>query len=59
MVLAALALSIPLYFFVAQKRVYGQGWRKTIAKALILGSVYSFVLIAGILGAIALAAAVG
>lgn len=52
-------LTIPLYFLVAQKRVYGQGWIKTIVKSLVLGTVYLFVLIGGLIGAFLLAAAVG
>ena len=58
-IVGLLALSVPVYFLVAQKRVYGQGWRKTVAKALILGTVYNAVLILGIVGALALAATLG
>ena len=58
-VAVALALSIPLYFLVALKRVYGQSWRKTVAKALVLGTVYNGVLIAGIVVAVVLAAMMG
>lgn len=39
-------VGIPTYFLLAQKRVYGQGWPKTVAKALVLGATYSFVLLA-------------
>ncbi len=53
-----LAWSIPLYFFLAQKRVYGQGWLKTGAKAVLLGGAYGLVLIAGLALAITLAAVV-
>jgi hypothetical protein len=35
-----LAVAIPVYFYVAQKRVYAQGWLKTGLKALILGWIY-------------------
>ena len=54
-----LFLAIPVYFLVAQKRVYGQGWVKTILKSLVLGWAYFFVLLAGLVGAFLLAAAVG
>lgn len=37
-------IAIPVYFLLAQKRVYGQGWLKTFAKAWLLGSSYAFVL---------------
>lgn len=53
-----LLVGIPLYFFVAQKRVYGQGWLKTGVKALLLGWVYGFLLIMGLALAILLASAV-
>ena len=52
-------LGIPLYFLLAQKRVYGQGWVKTIAKALVLGWAYSIVLAFGLVGVVFLAAALG
>ena len=51
-----LLASIPVYFLVAQKRVYGQSWRKTVVKAFVLGTVYNGVLIAGLVGVFALAA---
>ena len=54
-----LFLTIPLYFLVAQKRVYGQGWVKTVLKSLVLGWAYFFVLLAGLVGAFFLAVAVG
>ena len=54
-----LFLAIPIYFLVAQKRVYGQGWVKTVLKSLVLGWAYVFVLIAGLVGAFLLAAALG
>ncbi len=38
-------VAIPIYFVLAQKRVYGQGWPKTLFKACLLGSLYSFVLL--------------
>ena len=43
----ASAVSIPLYFLVAQHRVYGQGWIKTFVKSSMLGVVYSVVLTGG------------
>ena len=48
---------LPIYFYVAQKRVYEQGWIKTAIKAWMLGWMYSFVLILGITLALILAAA--
>lgn len=48
---------VPLYFLLAQKRVYGQGWGKTILKAVVLGTVYNVVLVFGLVGAALLAAA--
>lgn len=39
-----LLVSIPVYFLIAQKRVYGQGWIKTLVKAALLGATYSVVL---------------
>ena len=56
---ALLVSSIPVYFVVAQKRVYGQGWIKTVLKSLVLGWLYLFVLVAGLVGAFFLAVAVG
>ncbi len=35
------SLGIPLYLLLMQKRVYAQGWFKTLAKFLFLGNVYS------------------
>jgi hypothetical protein len=39
-------LSIPVYFLLAMKRFYGQGWGKTLAKYLLLAGGYAFVLLA-------------
>lgn len=50
------ALTIPVYFYVAQKHVYGQGWVKTAFKAWVLGWLYLFVLIGGLVLALLLAA---
>jgi hypothetical protein len=41
----ALLALLPVYFFVAQQRVYGQGWAKTAVKALLLGWVYFWLLV--------------
>ena len=52
-----LLLVIPVYFFVAQKRVYGQGWIKTGVKAILLGWVYGgMILVMGLTLALVLAA---
>ena len=51
----SLLLTIPVYFYIAQKHVYGQGWFKTALKAWVLGWVYTFVLICGMLLALVLA----
>ena len=40
----ALYVVIPVYFILAQRRVYGQGWIKTILKAGVLGWTYLIVL---------------
>lgn len=53
-----LALSIPIYFIVALKRVYAQGWVKTLIKTWLLSLVYGTVLIFGLVLAVGLAAAV-
>ena len=47
--------AIPLYFLVAQHRVYRQGWGMTLAKASALGVVYLVVLVLGTLLAAGLA----
>ncbi len=47
------------YFFLAMKNVYGQGYIKTFLKAILLGSMYNMVLIAGLIVALILAAAIG
>jgi len=48
-----------VYFYIAQKRVYGQSWIKTAFKLVVLAWLYTFVLLFGLLAAIALAAALG
>ena len=50
-------LVLPIYFYVAQKRVYEQGWIKTAIKAWMLGWMYGFMLIVGLVLAVLLAAA--
>lgn len=42
-----LVLVILVYFYVAQKRVYGQGWVKTGLKAVLLGGIYGFLVLLG------------
>ena len=46
---AALAATIPVYFYAAQKRVYAQGWLKTTLKAGLLAIAYFVVLLTGLL----------
>ena len=33
---------MPVYLLLMQKRVYGQGWLKTLLKYFVLGSIYFF-----------------
>lgn len=54
-----LPLVIPVYFVVAQRRVYRQGWIKTLLKAGILGCFYSLVLSLGLILAVLLALSIG
>jgi len=54
-----LAVSIPLYFLVAQHRVYGQSWPRTILKSSLLGTVYVLLLSLGTLVAAGLALRLG
>lgn len=56
---ALLLVSIPVYFYVAQKRVYEQGWIKTALKALVLATLYVAVLIGGLVAVFILAAFLG
>ena len=56
---AVLILSIPVYFLVAQKRVYGQGWIKTALKAAVLSVAYNTVLLVGLVAVFFLAALFG
>ena len=46
--MAALAVAIALYVWMAMKRVYGQGWLLTSLKAFALGMSYSLVLVFGL-----------
>ena len=54
-----LVASIPVYFLVAQKRVYGQGWGRTVLKAGLLGVVYNVILFWALVGTVLLAAFLG
>ena len=54
-----LSLAIPVYFVLAMKRVYNQGWIKTLFKVCLLGWMYFFVLLGGTVVAAGLAAALG
>ena len=54
-----LMATIPIYFLIAQRRVYGQGWVKTVLKSVVLGSAYNLVLVGGLVAAFLLAAALG
>lgn len=54
--LLGLVASLPVYFFLAQKRVYGQGWGKTLLKAVLLGGVYVVALVLGLVAAFVAAA---
>ncbi|HEX8299553.1 MAG TPA: DUF3667 domain-containing protein [Rubricoccaceae bacterium] len=54
-----LAASIPVYFVLAQRRVYAQTWGKTLVKSALLGTAYTVVLTFGAMVAIALAARLG
>lgn len=54
-----LTFVIPIYFVVAMKRVYAQGWIKTLFKVYLLSWMYSFVLLGGTVLAIMLAATIG
>ncbi len=48
LVSTVLGAAIPLYFLVAQKRVYGQSWLKTLGKASALGVSYVIILALGV-----------
>lgn len=53
--IAVASVVIPIYFLLAQKKVYGQGWLRTIGKAFVVGWAYSFFLSIGAVAAILLA----
>ena len=57
--IVGLLMTIPVYFFIAQKRVYGQGWIKTAVKALLLAFVYNTVLTFGLIAVFVIAAYFG
>ena len=51
---------VGIYFLLAQRRVYGEGWIRTILKSMILATVYLFLVLAlGFTLAFVLAAALG
>ncbi len=59
-VTAGLSVSIPIYFVIAMRRVYDEGWFKTLFKSWILFSIYSLlVLLLGFALAFLLAAVLG
>jgi hypothetical protein len=49
---ALLLIGIPLYLLLMQKRVYAQGWFRTLAKYGVLGVCYGFLLLLGIVYAV-------
>lgn len=52
----AAGVVLPLYFLLAQKRVYGQSWPKTLVKASLLGIGYVLLLAIGLVAVAALVA---
>ena len=44
-----LLVFLPVYFLVSLKRVYQQGWRKTLFKFLLIGFCYIFILAFGMI----------
>lgn len=55
-----LSLGVMGYFLMAQKRVYGQGWIKTVTKFLLVVTIYTFnAMIFGLILAVTLAATLG
>lgn len=59
-VVLVLGISLPVYFVLAMKRVYKQGWPKTIIKFVLITAWYEFVLVSvGFLLAVMLAAVLG
>ncbi|MEM6325701.1 MAG: DUF3667 domain-containing protein [Bacteroidota bacterium] len=53
------SLLIPFYVVVATKRVYAQGWIKTLVKLYLLSWMYAYVLMAGTVAVAVLATVVG
>lgn len=41
---------MPVYLFLAQKRLYGQGWTMTTVKYLLAGTTYFFMMVFGLAG---------
>ena len=56
---SVIALWVPVYFVLAQRRVYAQTWGRTLAKSVVLGIAYFNVLVLGFFVAAALAARMG
>ncbi|GAB5535387.1 MAG: hypothetical protein Rubg2KO_16360 [Rubricoccaceae bacterium] len=56
---ALLTLALPVYFLLAMKHVYQQGWVRTFVKAWLLSWMYGFVLLIGLVAAFLLAAFFG
>ena len=54
MLWSALTLGLPLYTVLAMRRVYGQGWGKTLVKAWALLWCYAFLLLLGAAGVLVL-----
>ncbi len=50
-----LLFSIPVYFLVAQHRVYAQSWPKTVLKSVALGLIYAILIVLGAIVAAGLA----
>ena len=49
-------LWIPVYLLLMQKRVYGQGWFRTLVKYLLLSQAYGIILVIGVLATVVLTA---
>jgi hypothetical protein len=43
---------MPIYLFLMQKRVYGQGWWMTLFKYGLIGTIYLFMITFALLGAL-------
>ena len=55
----AVLASIPVYFLVAQRRVYREGWARTVSKSAVLSFVYLLVISGGAVAAATLALRLG